>query len=121
MKSGECAQGRFGKSRRITSVGVGLLVAAIATAAFTIWNLQQQSGSTVIALAVLSIAAGGAVLFRTFAMQFRRLEQSEAALAAQNVKLESQASELARSAEALNHAKEEALAERARAEEARRR
>ena len=99
---------------------MGLLAAAALAAVFTIWKLGDQTASVAISFALISGAIGITALVRAFAAQFRRLEQTEAALTAQNLKLESQACELARSADALSHAKDQALAEREHAEEARR-
>src|SRR5579884_2616238 len=80
------------------------------------WRRQAM----VIAIAAICVVVGFAFLFFRLASQLRRLEHSEAALAVQNARLESQATELLRSAEALRLAKEEAVAERERTEEARR-
>jgi PAS domain S-box-containing protein len=120
MKTEESAATGFSASRRMPRIGIGLLVAAALAAVFTIWALPNQTEAVIVAFAAFSSAVGVALLVRNFANRVRRLAQSEAALEAQNLKLESQASELARSAEALRHAKEEAVAESEHTEHARR-
>jgi PAS domain S-box-containing protein len=84
--------------------------------ALAAWRRQ----SLIVAIAALGVIFGCAVLFFRLTFQLRRVQHSEAALAEQNARLESQAGELLHSAEALRLAKEEAVIARERTEEARR-
>jgi signal transduction histidine kinase len=89
-------------------------------AALAHWRRQ----STFIAIGALGVITGFALLFRLLAAQFRRLEQSEASLAARNadleeirVRLEHRTAELTQAAAALR-VSEQGLADKSKALEA---